>query len=260
MLLSVKNGQTGLVIRAKLRQGSTGTNPGNGLTALTGATSGLVIGTIADNEATSTAYTSAGSTVDTIATLGTYAAPTAGHCRLREVDATNHPGVYEFQFENSRFAVANAKHLLVSVSGVSGMADCDFLVPLTTVDPYVSGGKAPATVATGDDADAVSIKATIGAAGAGLTAIGPVTVGGYAGGQSPLQPTVAGRTLDVAATGEAGVDLSNIKQATGATTLTNITVPTVTDVTNGVTVGGYASGQAPTITVQGDSIVGADNS
>ncbi len=47
-----------------------------------------------------------------------------------------------------------------------------------------------------------------------------------------LAPTTAGRTLDVAATGEAGLDVSNIKQATGATTLTNITVPTVTTLTN----------------------------
>jgi len=40
--------------------------------------------------------------------------------------------------------------------------------------------------------------------------------------------------LDVAATGEAGLDFNNIKAASGATTLTNITVPTVTAVTNGV--------------------------
>ncbi len=52
---------------------------------------------------------------------------------------------------------------------------------------------------------------------------------------SRLAPTTAGRTLDVTATGEAGLDFDNIKQATGATTLTNITVPTVTAVTNMVT-------------------------
>jgi hypothetical protein len=46
-----------------------------------------------------------------------------------------------------------------------------------------------------------------------------------------LRPTTAGNTLDVSGTGEAGVDLSNIKQATGATTLTNITVPIVASVT-----------------------------
>jgi hypothetical protein len=47
-----------------------------------------------------------------------------------------------------------------------------------------------------------------------------------------INPTTPGRTLDVAATGEAGLDFDNIKQATGATTLTNITVPIVTTLTN----------------------------
>ncbi len=61
-------------------------------------------------------------------------------------------------------------------------------------------------------------------------------VGAYDTGQAPLQPTVAGNTLDVSATGEAGLDFSNIKDATGAHTLTNITVPVTTAVTNGVTV------------------------
>jgi len=46
-----------------------------------------------------------------------------------------------------------------------------------------------------------------------------------------LRPTTAGRTLDVSATGEAGLDFDNIKDATGAHTLTNITVPVVTAVT-----------------------------
>lgn len=53
-------------------------------------------------------------------------------------------------------------------------------------------------------------------------------VSAYASGQAPLQPTTAGRTLDVATTGEAGLDFDNIKDATGAHTLTNITVPVVT--------------------------------
>ena len=44
--------------------------------------------------------------------------------------------------------------------------------------------------------------------------------------------TTYGNTLDVSATGEAGVDLTNIKQASSPTTLTNITVPTVTTLTN----------------------------
>ena len=59
-----------------------------------------------------------------------------------------------------------------------------------------------------------------------------------------LQPTIPGRKLDVTTTGEAGIDLDNIKQATASTTLNNITVPTVSTVTNGVSVasGGITSG------------------
>ena len=77
-----------------------------------------------------------------------------------------------------------------------------------------------------------------------------VEVSDYVTGKVPLQPTVAGRTLDVADTGEAGVDLSNIKQATGSTTLTNITVPTVTNVSNDVQ-GKVLGGGTSTITGTG---------
>jgi len=46
-----------------------------------------------------------------------------------------------------------------------------------------------------------------------------------------LKPTIAGRTLDVDSTGEAGLDFKNISQATSPTTLSNITIPTVTNLT-----------------------------
>jgi len=49
-----------------------------------------------------------------------------------------------------------------------------------------------------------------------------------------LRSTTPTNTLDVAATGEAGLDFANIKDATGAHTLTNITVPVTTAVTNEV--------------------------
>jgi len=62
---------------------------GGAKTGLTFSSSGLIISTIADNESTATAYTQAGSTTETITTLGTFAAPTATKCRFKEVDATN---------------------------------------------------------------------------------------------------------------------------------------------------------------------------
>jgi len=50
-----------------------------------------------------------------------------------------------------------------------------------------------------------------------------------------VRSTTPANTLDVSATGEAGLDFDNIKDATGAHTLANITVPTTTSVTNRVT-------------------------
>ena len=96
--------------------------------------SGLRIATIADNEATATAYT--GANLETVTTLGTFAAPTSGKARFREVDSTNHPGIYEIQVADARFAVSAAKSVLISISGATNAAECDVLVPLTGVDPY----------------------------------------------------------------------------------------------------------------------------
>jgi hypothetical protein len=136
MLQVIKNGQASVILRFKILDSSVST--GAGLTAVAFNSSGLIISTIADNEATATAYTSAGSTVETITTLGTYAAPTATKCRLKEVDSTNHKGLYELQLANARLAVSGAKSLIVSISGVTNMAQTDFVVPLWVFDPYAS--------------------------------------------------------------------------------------------------------------------------
>jgi hypothetical protein len=140
MLIDFKTGATGIVLRLKVLSTAT---PGTGLTGLTGASTGLVISTIADAEAAATVYTAAASTIAAVATLGAYVAPTAGQCNFAQVDATNHPGVYELQLANGRFAVAGAKSLLVSLHGAANMADCDFVVPLRGYDPF-------AALATGD--------------------------------------------------------------------------------------------------------------
>ncbi len=132
MLISYKRGQGSVILRIKLLDSSVST--GAGKTGLTSSSSGLIVSTIADNESTATAYS--GSNLEGISTLGTYAAPTSGKCRFKEVDATNHKGVYEIQLADARFAVSSAKSLLVSVSGVSGMAETDAIIPLTDMDFY----------------------------------------------------------------------------------------------------------------------------
>lgn len=79
------------------------------------------------------------------------------------------------------------------------------------------------------------------------TTIDGATINAWVGSFSvgcTLRPTTAGRKLDVSATGEAGLDFDNIKDATGAHALTNITVPTTTAVTNAVTISsGTGAGQ-----------------
>jgi len=60
-----------------------------------------------------------------------------------------------------------------------------------------------------------------------------------------VRSTTPANTFDVSATGEGGLDFNNIKNATGATTLTNITVPVATSVGN---VTGNVNGSVASVT------------
>jgi hypothetical protein len=136
MLLSYKRGQTSVILRAKVLDSSS--SLGAGLTGLAYSSSGLIISTIADNEASGTAYTATNNTIEAINTLGTYETPTLTKCRFGELDPTNHKGVYEMQFVDTRFAISGAKSLLVSILGATNCAETDCLIPLTDFDPYDS--------------------------------------------------------------------------------------------------------------------------
>lgn len=57
-----------------------------------------------------------------------------------------------------------------------------------------------------------------------------VSVGAYQTGMTPLQPTTAGRTLDVSTGGEAGVDWANVGSPTTVVGLSGTTVKDATDV------------------------------
>lgn len=334
MLIGYKRGQTGIVLRVKILD-STATT-GAGKTGLSSASAGLIISTIADNESAATAYTVAGSTIESITTLGTYAAPTATKCRFKEVDSTNHKGIYEIQIADARFAVSSAKSLLVSIAGATGAAETDVCIPLRDLDPYdavragltalpnanaeaagglytrgtgagqinqpangqidantvkVGGQTAsaagtvtfPGTIASttnitagtittvtnltnaptaGDltatmkssvttaasaatPAVTVSDKTGFSLSSAGVQAIwdaltSALTTVGSVGKRiadnldaaitSRLAPTTSGRTLDVTATGEAGIDWANIGSPTTAVNLSGTTVKTATDV------------------------------
>lgn len=122
----VPHSDTSVIVRFVLRNANTGA----GLTGLAFNSSGLIIGTICDVEATATAYTAAGSTIETITTLGTYAAPTATKCRFKEVDSTNHPGLYEFQFANARFSVTGAQQLVITALGATNLEQTTYEIQL----------------------------------------------------------------------------------------------------------------------------------
>ena len=130
--LAYKNGITSVVLRVKIMDSAS--TVGAGKTGLAFGTAGLVVSTIADNEAAPTVYTQAAGNVETVATLGTFAAPDAGKCRFREVDAVNHPGLYEIQISDARWAVTGARSAIVTVSGAAGAAQVDAEVQL---DPKV---------------------------------------------------------------------------------------------------------------------------
>lgn len=119
---------TSVILRVKLFNSSVTT--GAGLTGLTFESAGLIIGTLKKGDAATTAYTQAAGTIETITTLGTYQTPTADKCRFKEVDATNHPGLYEIHLANTRFA--STESVIVSISGATNLAQCD--IELQTVN------------------------------------------------------------------------------------------------------------------------------
>jgi len=169
---------------------------GAGKTGLTFSSSGLIIGTIANTEATATTYTAAGSTVETVTTLGTYSAPTATKVRFREVDATNFPGVYEMQIADARFAVTNASQLLISVQA-TGVAPMMAEVQLTGAgESWIASGVWNAQVAS------------YATAGTGET-LGTDTYG-----TKICRTTTANRNLAVSGTQAVTINAASITSAT----------------------------------------------
>ena len=215
---------------------------GDGLTGLSNTSAGLIISTIADNEATATVYTVAASNVETIATLGTYAAPTALKCRFKEVDATNHQGLYEFQFADARFSVANSRKLVVSVSGATNLLDVDYEIALVQFDPYDTvrlGLTALPTVVAGAAGglpltDAVTNGVNVNQAQTiGLTPTADTTGDALLNAARSLpNNTVPGlstglaRVTDLTTTGSASLRLVNTVMQTGSNTLTLIALGT----------------------------------
>jgi hypothetical protein len=133
-----KHGSTSRIFRVPILDSSVTT--GAGKTGLSSASSGMVISTITDVESTATVYSVGSSNVETITTLGTYQAPTSGKCRFKEVDATNHKGLYEIHLADARLAVSNATYLDVTIYGATNAAETTFRIWLTSVNPHSANG------------------------------------------------------------------------------------------------------------------------
>lgn len=124
--------------------------------------------------------------------------------------------------------------IVTSASATAGYAGVDWgkvTNPTSTVG--LSGTTiGTLTTYTGNTPQTGDAYARIGAAGAGLTAIGDTRMANLdAAVTSRLAPTVAGRTLDVSAGGEAGLDWANIGSPTTTVGLSGTTVGTLTTYT-----------------------------
>ena len=126
--LAYKNGIASVILRVKVLD--TTSTTGGAKTDLAYNTAGLIVSTIADNEAAPTVYAQAAGNIETIAALGTFATPTASKCRFAQVDSVNHPGLYEIQIANGRWSVANARSVIVTLSGAVGAAQVDSEIQL----------------------------------------------------------------------------------------------------------------------------------
>lgn len=112
----------------------------------------------------------------------------------------------------------------VSAGGEAGLDWANIGSPTSTVN--LSG--TTVKTATDVETDTANIQTRIPAAL--VSGRMDASVGAYQSGLTPLQPTVAGRTLDVSAGGEAGLDWANIGSPTTVVGLSGTTVKTATDV------------------------------
>jgi hypothetical protein len=138
MKAPVVRGSTSNIVRVFIPDNTSTT--GAGLTGLTYSSTKLRIAVIRGLASAATVYAQSASTIETITTIGTYAAPTATKCRFKAVDATNFPGVYEIQFADAIFDASDASRFLTVVVNEESttalhIGPCLTEIPLTAVDP-----------------------------------------------------------------------------------------------------------------------------
>ena len=181
-------------------------------------------------------YRREGATKQTVATAALAALDTAhADGGIEHID----DGYYRFDLPDAAFA-AGVNGVMIG-GAVTDMIVMGCYVPLPDVDPY-DAVRMGLTALPNANADA--------AGGLPISDAGGLDLDGVLSGNTPqgadnntilahadygnaqlVRSTTPANKLDVSATGEGGLDFDNIKDATGAHTLTNITVPTVSTLT-----------------------------
>lgn len=123
---TVDRGSTSNILHVFI--GNSSVTTGAGLTGLTNASSGLIISAMKPGDASATVYSVASSNVETISTIGTYAAPTSGKIRFKEIDSTNMPGWYELHPANGLFSVSSDTSITFVLTGATNMRATNYVV------------------------------------------------------------------------------------------------------------------------------------
>lgn len=122
----IEHSSTSVIVNLPIFRSDTG----QGMTGLTNSSTGLSIAHSYDNNAGAVDTSAATSSIETIATLFTYATPTSGFVRFRELDATGRPGMYQLMFEDSVFSQTDSATLYIDINGVTNMMDMQYYITL----------------------------------------------------------------------------------------------------------------------------------
>lgn len=201
---------------------------------------------------------------------------------VKEVSSTKAPGLYRLDLADAVFA-AGAWTAVVYVCVTSGLAAASPIeFELVAYDPLDgtrlgltalpnaaadAAGGLPISDAGGLDLDAQRSDVAAILVDTGTTLDGRIpaalvsgrmdaSVGAYQSGQAPLQPTTAGRALDVSAAGNAGIDWSNVEAPTTTLNLSGTTISTSQAVASVSGAVGSVTGAVASVTGAVGSVTG----
>lgn len=194
--------------------GNSSVTTGAGLTGLTNASSGLIISAMKPGDASATVYSVASSNVETITTIGTYAAPSSGKIRFKEIDSTNRPGWYEFHPANALFALSSDTTVTFTFIGATNMRATAFTVQvgqpanMTRIDGSATSGN-NATL----NLKQLNIQ---NSAGHAIYAVSTATSSIYSGIWAEGSPGGSGVSGGAGIVGQGGAGDVSISQSSGA--------------------------------------------